>query len=430
MIRLSELDAAPRTRYTKTMKTLQAVSAPYTVTERASKIYGGVLDVFNYKTSSDVVTPLNLARMQVRQCGKIGTLCVPGAGIGTYVLAALLEGFDPKDITAVESDAAYHGLGSGIFSRFGVNYVHADFLTWKPNMKFDVIIGNPPYQDASTDSKDKKLWTKFVFQSLDLLKPEGYLCFLTPNSLVGRTRLPAKMRALFSSKHALLWMNHDANTYFPSVGVDICSWCVKVAPYEGSTVVISGNQERVIDLRTELPLRQDVVQKDSISEKIYANVIKESTPKLNKKNHEVRLSENNQGAHKIYHSGRSKYYFSDEKMENEGKWKVVFSFSATYKQWFVTKDSVAGSNYYVEVESPEEGLEIGHTLLNPVMMFYIDNWRRTSGFTPAIANKDTLPDIRGLSDQEIYELFELTVEDVDYITNSVKPYDRNLQRVL
>jgi predicted RNA methylase len=412
------------------MKTLQSVSASYTVTERAAKIYGGVLDIFDYNTSNDVVTPLNLARMQVRQCGKIGTMCVPGAGIGTYVLAALLEGFDPEDITAIESDAAYYGLGSGIFSRFGVNYVHADFLTWKPNMKFDVVIGNPPYQDASTDSKDKKLWTKFVFKSLELLNSGGHLCFLTPNSLVGRTRLPAKMRTLFSSDYSLLWMNHDANTYFPSVGVDICSWCVKAVPYEGATVVVSDNQEREIDLRNELPLRQDIVQKDNISEKIYANVVKSETPKLEKKNHEVRLTEAEQGQYKIYHSGRSKYYFSDEKMENQGKWKVVFSFSATYKQWFVTQDSVAGSNYYVEVESPEAGIEIGNTLLHPVMMFYIDNWRRTSGFTPAIANKDTLPDIRGLSDGEVYRLFELTAEDVDYIESNVKPYDRDLKRVL
>jgi hypothetical protein len=185
MIRLSELDEGVRMRYTKTMKTLQPLTAPYTVTERATKIYGGVLDIFDYNSSNDVVTPLKLARMQVRQCGKIGTMCVPGAGIGTYILAALLEGFSPKNITAVESDSAYYGLGSGIFSRFGVHYVHADFLTWCPEMKFDVIVGNPPFQEVTeTGRKDQasNLWTKFWVKSLELAKDDGVVSLITPTS--------------------------------------------------------------------------------------------------------------------------------------------------------------------------------------------------------------------------------------------------------
>ncbi len=185
MIRLSELDLGLKRRYSKTMKALLKVPTLYTVTERALKIYQGVLDIFDYNASSDVVTPLNLAREQVRQCDKIGTLCVPGAGIGTYVLAALLEGFRPENITAIESDLAYYGLGSGIFSRFGVNYVHADYLTWSPGMKFDVIVGNPPFQEVTeTGRKDQasNLWTKFWVKSLELAKDDGVVSLITPTS--------------------------------------------------------------------------------------------------------------------------------------------------------------------------------------------------------------------------------------------------------
>ena len=48
-----------------------------------------------------------------------------------------------------------------------------------PIMKFDVIIGNPPYQDKVTSSGNT-LWDKFVAQSLELVKDGGQLKFINP----------------------------------------------------------------------------------------------------------------------------------------------------------------------------------------------------------------------------------------------------------
>lgn len=65
----------------------------------------------------------------------------------------------------------------------GINVIYADYLTWRPNMKFDVICGNPPYQTKS-DAKHtntQPLWHKFVLQSVGLLKDGGHLCFVHPS---------------------------------------------------------------------------------------------------------------------------------------------------------------------------------------------------------------------------------------------------------
>jgi hypothetical protein len=54
-------------------------------------------------------------------------------------------------------------------------------------MKFDVVVGNPPYQ-ASQNATGKRgggssLWDKFVIKTIDyLLKENGYLCFVHPAS--------------------------------------------------------------------------------------------------------------------------------------------------------------------------------------------------------------------------------------------------------
>jgi hypothetical protein len=410
------------------MMNLQPTVTGYTVAERAAKIYNTVVDIFDYNTSSDVVTPLPLAKKQLEGIKPSGAVCIPGAGIGTYVLAAIEAGFNPADIYAVEFNRAYFCLGSGIYTRLGVNYIYADYLTWEPGMKFDVVIGNPPYQDSSTESKDKKLWTKFVDKSLEHLKPQGSIIFLTPNSLVGRTRLPAKRREMLSTRYSLDWVDHNANNYFPQVGVDICSWCITNRPYTGVTKVVDGHREEKIDLRTDLPTPFVLKERDNLVEKMYSCIGQHGIPALERQYNDVDQTPVEDGKYLNYYSGRNKSFRTNDTCKNTGKLKVVFSFSATYKQWFITSDNVSGSNLYVEVSSVEEGLKIGSTLMHPVLTFYLDNWRRTAGYCPAIRNVGALPDIRGLTDKEIIEGFNLTKDEYNYIMSEYVPY-KKIERV-
>jgi hypothetical protein len=72
-----------------------------------------------------------------------------------------------------------------------VNVFHKDFLNEEFNMKFDVIVGNPPYQETHEDGRSKKnalrLWAKFVIHILDknILNENGYLSFVTPSGWAG-----------------------------------------------------------------------------------------------------------------------------------------------------------------------------------------------------------------------------------------------------
>lgn len=93
----------------------------------------------------------------------------------------------------------------------GVNVVHDDYLSWDTKtMKFDVIVGNPPYQDSSGNIGNT-LWDKFVLKSFDILTEHGYLCFLHPNGWRDVDGLFSEIKTTLLDKEIQYLEMHDMN---------------------------------------------------------------------------------------------------------------------------------------------------------------------------------------------------------------------------
>ena len=72
------------------------------------------------------------------------------------------------------------------------NVIHADFLSWNPNMNFDVVIGNPPYGNNGS------LAVKFINKAAEL---SDYVLFVLPKSMnkVSRmNRVTTSLRLTFN----------------------------------------------------------------------------------------------------------------------------------------------------------------------------------------------------------------------------------------
>ena len=79
--------------------------------------------------------------------------------------------------------------------------------------KFDVVIGNPPYQDSIAKSS-KKLWPLFVEKSIKMLKKNGYMGLITPASwMAGQSSVYDILQ-----KYNTIYINSDISHHFKGVG--------------------------------------------------------------------------------------------------------------------------------------------------------------------------------------------------------------------
>ena len=79
---------------------------------------------------------------------------------------------------------------------------------------FDIIIGNPPYNASGTKASGNTIWQLFVNNSIKLLIPDGYICFVHPNGWRKPNTERGKLYGLFekmTKENTLLYLEiHDA----------------------------------------------------------------------------------------------------------------------------------------------------------------------------------------------------------------------------
>ena len=69
---------------------------------------------------------------------------------------------------------------------YNLNVTTEDYLEYNESQQFDLIVANPPYAkllpNGKRASKNHNLIKPFLEKSLKLLKPNGYLLFITPDN--------------------------------------------------------------------------------------------------------------------------------------------------------------------------------------------------------------------------------------------------------
>ena len=201
-------------------------------------------------------------------------LLIIGDPKGTHSMTALKK-YAPEDIWVWENDSRHIYTINQICDRINVTTDLQELVD--KGMQFDLIIGNPPYQNdkkngAGTGSGHSALYLDFVQKSHALLKKNGIISLITPSTIFcgseSKTKMMVGKNAIYSTK----FIDFNVNQYF-KIGQDICRW---IAQPRQSNVITQIADGREIDL-----INATLVTKDAILSDIVSTLDAHQGPKLN-----------------------------------------------------------------------------------------------------------------------------------------------------
>jgi len=318
--------------------------------------------------------------------------------------------------------------------------VISDFLShdWK-DMKFDVIVGNPPYQ--SNTATTKKLWPLFVQNSMQLCKAGGYLGMITPAAWISRP--DGKANALVTKTvfvpNYLKWVDTTASKYF-EIGESVTGWLCAKEPsdgrltevitsngntyinYDGSQIALSKDQElaysimRVIEQHNGPTLRNnvynDVITSISIEEHVKRGIMYEKNSKLR--------------VPVFWTASNTDQYFMNQKDVKEGI-KVIVNVSGYYysdtepnKYMLIDQSmnyAVGAGALGITCSTVKQATNVVSLLKSKLYQFYINN-EKTSGFNTGIIKLPFLDTKKKWDDKSVYAYFSLSQDQIDFVENN------------
>ena len=108
-----------------------------------------------------------------------------------------------------------------------------DWRTILSKKKFDIIVGNPPYQKNFENNNGRvggsSLWSEFINKFIDKLNDDKYLLFITPCSWMtgGSNKQSGNILNGIMKKYTLLHLNIEECSKYFNVGSTFSYYLIK-----------------------------------------------------------------------------------------------------------------------------------------------------------------------------------------------------------
>lgn len=399
----------------------------------------------------------------------------PAVGIGNFpaaILNRLMEGL--KDVIVDSDERRKHILENMIYmgdistknlfllyqlfdanNEFKLNVFRGDFLSEKFDKQmsewgidgFDLVVGNPPYQeDGSTG--DNKLYLNFISKILNNSQNK-YLLFVTPKKVI-ENFTSSKNRDYMSKKFNFIKLSLDTpSLYFNNIGSSFCYFLLENNNKENNNTEIeylSGKKRNMMygniyDFK-KMPSSLDKVTISILNKTVFDKkdnfdlsvMVKENGNQLRIRKKQIDdkiVSEIKDDLYKyklidkLKSKGTTVYYYN-EKLKGYDKKKVILSKGGSYTfPLFDNKGEMSASDnllvYYTKNELDGENFVF---ICNSKLVKFIENVITKGNdmdYSWTILNLPIVKDLdnRRYSDNELYEYFNLTPEEIQLIEDTI-----------
>jgi len=287
------------------------------------------------------------------------------------------------------------------------------------NMKFDCIVGNPPYQngtDKNSGSSDK-LWMEFVKKSILSLEKNGYMCIVHP---IGWRTIGNEMWKEVYQKIQVEYCKIEPHVDW-GVGIKVDWYIIRNTDYTIPTEVEFKDKTKIIDFR-----KVSGIVGDSTVEKLL-NCGEDTIDFHQSHSHDSRRdfiskSESSTNTFPLRHTTPNNLLWSSKSHKWQNEKKVLVSNSGYLYPTY--DDGVYGTTqacWVVFVKSKIDG-EYLVRLLNSKLFTYFINNVKTSGYNNKLLK--LLPYPKGLSDNftnaDLYAHFKLTDDEIKLVESAIK----------
>jgi hypothetical protein len=343
-------------------------------------------------------------------------------------------------------------------NEFELNVYRGSFLTeeFNKHMKnvwklegFDVVVGNPPYNDESTSTGDNKLYLQFIEKSFNryLLK-DKYLLFVTPKKSIENLTDLSKNRNYIGEHKKVLFLSLDTPSRYFKVGSSFCYFLIQNTMDDGSKFKIEfiDRNNKIDSIESNIykwkkvPKYLDRLTISILEKTIFLSGERfsfKTMKRLNFTNFRIRKKQIENGSvsiteneeykfkfiDKIKASGTTEYFIKESMIESELK-KVIISQGGSYPFPFYDNGEYSCSDNirYLIVNNEEEGILMVDFIKSKIIKFLEECLTKgiDMDFSYSILNilKIDFKNMKSLND--IYQYYKLTQEEIDLIEKTIK----------